>query len=168
MQPVGYLSIYFTFYLKLASSNLATKSPCVSNQQIDIFTPSGAYIKTACVIKKAATHDGNYVQCSNRNMKLFVIDATSTETQLYAFLKANYGSSPGPTLWVDGIKDTTDNQWYYHSYGKTPAFAPLTWNFGLTAETATGCMITCVSGGLWGLNGAACTKTSYPVCEYIK
>lgn len=140
--------------------------PCPSSQQADITTSSGKYVKTACVIRSGSNHSGDYIKCKENGMKLFVINSTSTQQQVFSFLEKHFGTAKGPTLWIDGVKDT-DGNWYYYSHGsKSPAFEGLLWN--TNARESNGCMIATPINSKWKIDGRSCSILSYPVCEFIK
>lgn len=85
-------------------------------------------------------------------MKLFVIDTASTQSALFTYLEPKY---PEFDVYfrVDGIRDETDGNWYYYSYGKSSAFTGLDWL--MTVDTLTG----------W--NTLVVTNMAYPMDKII-
>jgi hypothetical protein len=89
---------------------------------------NGVYKKTACLVQNGKSYTAAKAYCESYSMKLFVIDSDPVQTQLFTYLETKWANSL-MTYRVDGVYDTTDNSWYYYSYGKTPAFAGLRWVF---------------------------------------
>lgn len=62
--------------------------------------------------------------CKAKDMKLFQIDGVEIQDAVLAFPPKIYGKSWA--LRVDGLRNTTDGNWYYDD-GKIPAFSGLKW-----------------------------------------
>lgn len=142
--------------------------PICPSQPVIILAPNGAYLKTLCIIYEK----GNYAQaidsCEQHGMKLLMIENTNTQSQLNSTLVSAWPKGRGIIFWIDGVKDLTDNEWYYYSSGKkTPASTNLIWLRG--AATDPGCLST------WGFDavsfkvaGQNCSDPSIfgVICEY--
>lgn len=69
-------------------------------------------------------------------MKLFVIESAEWQAGLFSILN-EVAQDTAVVLRVDGLKDESgDNNWYYYSNGKQPAFDGLDWL--TTSETMAG------------------------------
>lgn len=87
---------------------------------------SSKYLKTACIITVASNQKEANDYCVAGKMKLFQIDSAAIQDALFDLLRPTYKGTP--TIFrVDGIRDPTDDKWYYYSNGKAPAFAGLSW-----------------------------------------
>lgn len=97
---------------------------------------TGGPLKTACLITGTYTQADADSYCRSNNMVLFQIDSDNTQTQLFSFLETNLAGS-NFVFRVDGLRDEVgDNNWYYYSYGKAPAFSGLQWI--LSSDTKQG------------------------------
>lgn len=131
--------------------NAATTPPplCVGPEEakVPLSDSSGVYLKTACFEFNTVIQSDANAYCTSNRMRLFVIDSAATQNSLFAFLKPQM-SGFAVAFRVDGIRDTTDSNWYYFSYGKAPAFAGLSWL--QTSATPT------------GMDNLVVTNTIYP------
>lgn len=66
--------------------------------------------------------------CKADRMVLFQIDSATTQSAIFQVLNDLLTSGGWDYAFrVDGLRDLTDKNWYYYSYGKAPAFAGLKW-----------------------------------------
>lgn len=143
------------------------KNLCKSTYDITD-SASGAYIKTVCLAPQPAnkvTHSDAYTACSNNGMALYQYNLPYSTSlgKLYVILALSYGSSS--PFWVDGVKESDDN-WYYYSFGKEPAYVGLPWN--TTASNATGCLSFFTKPPRLYVDGSDCTNTFNYLCEFVK
>jgi hypothetical protein len=134
---------------------------------------SGVYKKTACLVQNAKSYTDANAYCESYSMKLFVIDSDPVQTQLFTYLETKWATSL-MIYRVDGIYDTTDNSWYYYSYGKTPAFAGLRWVFSSDTYDPYNCMT--ISNFAYPMSKISATfavdandvsEPIYFICEYV-
>lgn len=96
-----------------------------------------------------------------------MIEDTNTQSQLNRTLKNVWPDGSGVLLWIDGVKDVSDNKWYYYSSGsKTPASTDLNWFRGAAIES--GCLLTSgVDSISFRAGGKRCAYQGLSVvCEY--
>jgi hypothetical protein len=141
-----------------------TAAPCPSTSTQIPFplmsTSSGAFIKNVCLIGIAKTQSEADAACkagstAGTEMKLFQIDSDDTQTAIFAVLEANLGSQGyNYAFRVDGLRDTSDGQWYYHNSGSPePAFSNLKWY--MTSDT------------LEGFDSLAITNMAWPASKVV-
>ena len=94
-------------------------------RSIRLNSASGVYAKTACVVNMTHTQSQAVSYCESNSMKLFQITDATTQNQIVTSMQTIYGASI--TFRMDGLRDTSDGNWYYNSYGKTPVFSGLWW-----------------------------------------
>lgn len=143
--------------------------------EIDLTDPSGAYLKTVCLINfLKQTHPAAYTFCVSIGMKLLVIDSAPLQTALLNFLDTTLGVG-NPAVYItpqiDGQRDVATGEWFYYSYGtKTPAFAGLDWMVGPNMTVGWDCLTTDNINGKFKVNGIPCipVPTRRVLCEYFK
>jgi hypothetical protein len=76
--------------------------------------------------------------CTAGYMYLFQIDSAEVHTFILMIIEQIFSANGFPAMFrVDGVRDTSDNKWYYYSKGsKTPAYAGLKWL--VSSDTLTG------------------------------
>lgn len=87
---------------------------------------SGNYMKTACFVFGEFSQADADAYCKAGGMKLFQIDSLELQSVLFAYMEPQLEGYDF-MIRVDGLRDTTDNKWYYYSNGKAPAFGGLEW-----------------------------------------
>lgn len=130
-------------------------------------TPGGTYIKSVCFLGNPGySQAGAYKSCEGYGMKLFVIDSTDAQKELFKYSSILFGNGNWVIIWVDGVKEA-DGKWYYYSYGKTPAWSGLAWR--VNAKKAKGCLAaTDYYVYDYLMDGFACDGTCQYACELFK
>lgn len=141
----------FAFKISFASDISAEKCPSTDTQvPFPLTDASGTTIKNLCIVLLGMTQSDANTYCTAGYMVLFQINNAATQTALFTFLDQIFSASGYSFAFrVDGLRDTTDKNWYYFSYGKAPAFSGLSWYMG--------------SDTLDGLNSLVATNMAYPV-----
>lgn len=117
-----------------------------------------------CVVdQNRVNHSQAYDICSGFGYKLMVFETEFTQKQIFNALLHWWSKPKEISLWVDGIKNLTDGNWYYHSYMKTPVSNDLLWIGG--AASATGCLVAASSDEPFKVAGHNCSSMHYPICE---
>jgi hypothetical protein len=133
----------------------------------DILSSTGAYIKTACIIKSPMIAYDAQIFCSDNNMKMFSIESTDTQTGLFSFLKS---SGTQTNFWLNGERELEFKFWYYFSYREDPvrAFNGLTWVSNSNTAVGKDCLMAILQGTTFMVDGTACSSVYWPVCEFRK
>lgn len=127
-------------------------------------TKAGAYIKSVCFISSNLPHADTYAACASTGMKLFVIDSTITQNEIFRLAKVVYGVGNWDIIQVDGVKEGSD--WFYYSYGKSPAWTGLKWQ--TSAAQAIGGLAVTDYYGAYNVDGFTCDGGCYYACELQK
>lgn len=130
----------------------------------DVMSSTGKYIKSVCVLDPGFDHPGSYKACESTGMKLYVIDSTDTQNEIFRIVKLLFGTGGWHIIWVDGIKDATG--WFYYSYGKKAAWTGLKWQ--TSAAKAKGCVAVTDYFGPYNIDGFPCDGGCTYACELQK
>lgn len=123
--------LLFEFTAASATTTLATTtatSLCQGATELSypVSDTAGNYLKTACFVFSLFNQADADAYCKAEGMKLFQIDSLAVQTSLFAFLEPQL-EGYDVMFRVDGIRDPSDDSWYYYNNGKAPAFNGLDW-----------------------------------------
>ncbi|KAG5666443.1 hypothetical protein PVAND_014471 [Polypedilum vanderplanki] len=111
---------YATFSY-LNSTQILTTSICTN--LIDLRDLHYNYIKTICWISIQMTYENGNKFCQNNNMHLFSISDSKIYFALRNYTTTIYGRNSNISLWVNGIQDAFDNNWYFYNPNKTKIYS---------------------------------------------
>lgn len=157
---------YTHYYLINVLFYTATVKPaCPSEKQAVIVNPDGTYLKTLCILDQSSVyHSQAYKECESVGYKLAVIESSFIQTQMFKALTKWWSKPWSINIWIDGVKDTVDGNWYYNSYMKTPVSTDLLWWNGAASDT--GCLVALFANVDFSVGGRMCSEMHRPVCEY--
>lgn len=99
-------------------------------------------------------------------MKLFIIDSDDVQTSIFQIATQLYGLNNSTIIWVDGVKDGSDFNWYTYTTGKHPVWTGLAWY--TSAAQATGCLAITNLNAPFHVDGFPCPRSMIYACQYIK
>lgn len=128
-----------------------------------ITNKDGSYYKTLCVLNgRLGNHSSYYGHCESYGLKFFRIESSFIQTEASNALNKWFPAESA--LFIDGVRDTSDGNWYYLSYSKALVPNELTWTLG--AACSTGCLSFRRIKNYWQAEGTDCGGVSNAVCEY--
>jgi hypothetical protein len=128
--------------------------------QKDFFDSKGNYLKTACIIFKAQSHQN---ACKSANMNLFVIDSNDIKFEVLKFATSIFGSGGGSTLWINGKRENGGG-WYTETSEKKP----MNNNFLKPFEDQEAKCLILSAFWEFRVDTRSCKMQMYPICEYEK
>lgn len=125
----------------------------------------GNVMKTECIINTIQSHDEAEQICLNSGMTLFVINNSTVQL---AFFKSMSQQFPNGHLWINGLRDIEQNEWFTYEPKRVPIYGGLDWveTDSVDGRTSGDCLRYSQLFGPYAAVGADCSARSWFICEF--
>lgn len=133
----------------------------ICSHESSLIDQGGNYLKTACFVDQMQTQYDAQQTCLDNGMTLFVINNATVQS---ALIRSTSEGSPGASTWINGKKDSQNEEWFAYEPKKVSLSSDIDWVED--GETFGDCLQLTAQSGDIKATAADCQEPSWFVCEH--